>query len=56
MAEVEAEISDQSFSLRAPSTQLRLDWPCKLDSSAAKACFLKKKGVLQVTLPISDVV
>ena len=52
MAAVELDVSGGGLELRVPSLyQLSLAWPRPVDADAAKAKFLKKSGVLQVTLP-----
>jgi len=52
MAAVELDVSGGGLELRVPSLyQLSLAWPRLVDADAAKAKFLKKSGVLQVTLP-----
>ena len=52
MAAVELDVSSGGLSLRVLSLyQLSLEWPRPVKPDGAKAKFLKKSGVLQVTLP-----
>jgi len=53
MAAAELEVSATSFSLYVPQLYRLgpIAWPRPVDADAARAKFLKKSGVLQVTLP-----
>ena len=53
LEEAEVEISERNFYLRAPGKyRLQLEWPQAISADDAKAKFLRKKGILQVTLPL----
>ena len=51
ISEVALDVSADGFDLSSPSFALRLAWPRAVDANGAKAKFLRKSGVLQVTLP-----
>ena len=53
MGAAELEVSAAGFSLYVPQLYRLgpLAWPRPVDVDAARAKFLKKRGVLQVTLP-----
>ena len=51
MSEVELDVSADGFVLSSPLFALQLAWPRAVDAHGAKAKFLRKSGVLQVTLP-----
>ena len=52
MSGVELDVSGDGFVLSSPSFALELAWPRDVDADGAKAKFLRKSGVLQVTLPL----
>ena len=54
MSEVELDVSADGFVLSSPLFALELAWPRAVDANGAKAKFLRKSGVLQVTLPGAD--
>ena len=53
MSEVELDVSADGFALSSPLFALELAWPRAVDADGAKAKFLRKSGVLQVTLPLN---
>ena len=53
MSGVELDVSADGFALSSPLFALELAWPRAVDADGAKAKFLRKSGVLQVTLPLN---
>ena len=52
MSEVELDVSADGFVLSSTLFALELAWPRAVNADGAKAKFLRKSGVLQVTLPL----
>ena len=53
LAAAELDVSSDGIRLVAGSYRLELRWPSAVDADAAKAKFLKKAKVLQVSAPLA---
>ena len=53
LAAAELDVSSDGIRLIAGSYRLELRWPSAVDADAAKAKFLKKAKVLQVSAPLA---